>query len=255
MLVGHFAAALLAKRAEPRLSLGTTVVAATLADLLIFAFVIVGVEEIEIVRGRFGAANYFNAIDIGWSHSLAMGIAWAALFGAVHRWVTGATRASLIVAAAVLSHWFLDALSHPPHLPLAPAVAQRVGFGLWTSIPATLLVEGGLWVAALVLYLRATRSVTSAGRYVFWGGVIVLTLSWYNNIAGAAPSRPEDAATASLIFFLLWVGWGYWMNRARASTQPRVSSRLRASGADAEGRDAVTWDRRGRDATTRTPSA
>ena len=33
--------------------------------------------------------------------------------------------------------------------------------------------------------------------------------------AGAAPSRPEDAPTASLIFFLLWVGWGYWMNRAR----------------------------------------
>jgi hypothetical protein len=217
MLVGHFAAALLAKRAEPRLSLGTAVVAATLADLLIFAFVITGLEQIEIVRGRFGAANYFKAIDIGWSHSLAMGLVWSALFGGVYWGLKRSPRGSSVIVAAVLSHWFLDALSHPPHLPLSPNGPGHVGFGLWTSVPATLLIEGGFWVAALVLYLRATRSVTSAGRYVFWGGIVVLTLSWYNNIAGEAPSRPEDAPTASLIFFLLWVGWGYWMNRARQS--------------------------------------
>jgi hypothetical protein len=223
MLVGHFAAALLAKRAEPRLSLGTTVVAATLADLLIFAFVIAGLEEIEIVRGRFGAANYFKAIDIGWSHSLAMGLVWAALLGAVHWTFKRSARASLILTAAVLSHWFLDALSHPPYLPLAPGAPGHVGFGLWTSVSATLLVEGGLWAIALALYLRATRSVTSAGRYVFWGAIGVLTLAWYNNIAGAAPSRPEDAPTASLIFFLLWVGWGYWMNRARTIVERPTS--------------------------------
>jgi hypothetical protein len=219
MLVGHFAAALLAKRAEPRLSLGTTIVAATLADLLIFTFVIAGLEEIEIVRGRFGAANYFTAINIGWSHSLAMGLAWAGLAGGAHWLLKRSTRASIIVMAAVVSHWFLDALSHPPHLPLAPGASGRVGFGLWTSVWATMLVEGGFWLVALALYVRATRSVTSAGRYVFWGGIVVLTMSWYNNIAGAAPSRPEDAPTASLIFFLLWVGWGYWMNRARAAVQ------------------------------------
>jgi hypothetical protein len=215
MLVGHFAAALLAKRAEPRLSLGTAIVAATLADLLIFALVMAGIEQIAIVRGRFGAANYFTAIDIGWSHSLVMAVVWAALLAGGHWAAKRSRRAAIILAAAVLSHWFLDAMSHPPHLPLAPGSAPRVGYGLWTSIPATLLVEGGMWLVALVLYLRATRSVTSAGRYVFWGGVIVLTLSWYNNIAGGAPSRPENAAQASLIFFLLWVGWGFWMNRAR----------------------------------------
>ena len=220
MLVGHFAAALLAKRAEPRLSLGTTIVAATLADLLVFTFVIAGLEQIAIVRGRFGAANYFTAIDIGWSHSLAMGLIWATLLGAIHWGFMRSSRAAIIVAAAVLSHWFLDALSHPPHLPLAPGSAARVGYGLWTSVGATVIIEGGFWVVALVLYLRATRSATSAGRYVFWGGVIVLTLSWYNNIAGAAPSRPEDAPTASLIFFSLWVGWGYWMNRARTIKAP-----------------------------------
>ena len=241
MLVGHFAAALLAKRAEPRLSLGTTVVAATLADLLIFAFVIAGVEQIDIVRGRFGAANYFKAIDIGWSHSLAMGLAWAALLGGAYRALTGRSRAAIIVGAAVLSHWFLDAMSHPPHLPLVPGPAGDVGFGLWTSVPATLLVEGGLWATALFVYVRATRSVTSAGRYVFWGGIIVLTLSWYNNIAGAAPSRPEDAPTASLIFFLLWVGWGYWMNRARVF-KPGASSTVAAGGLGTSGSPEPGWN-------------
>jgi hypothetical protein len=217
VLVGHYAAALLAKRAEPRLSLGTTIVAATLADLILFGLVIAGVEQIDIIQGRFGAANYFTAIDIGLSHSLAMGVGWAALVGGLHRLVRGRGRGrgSLILAIAVLSHWLLDAASHPPHLPLAPGAAGTVGLSLWTSVPATIVVEGGMWIAALVVYLRATRSVTSAGRYVFWGGVGVLTLSWINNIAGSAPSRPEDAPTASLIFFLLWVGWGFWMNRAR----------------------------------------
>jgi|SRR5688572_11670729 len=218
MLVGHFAAALLARRVEPRISLGTAVVAATLADLLIFAFVIAGLEQIEIVRGRFGAANYFNAIDIGWSHSLAMSLVWAGLIGGASWSITRSGRAAIVVIAAVMSHWFLDALSHPPHMPLTPGGPGTVGLGLWRSVWATVVVEGGLWLLALVLYVRATRSITSAGRYVFWGGIIVLTLSWYNNIAGAAPSRPEDAPTASLIFFLLWVGWGYWMNRARVDT-------------------------------------
>jgi hypothetical protein len=224
MLVGHFAVALLAKRAEPRLSLGTAVVASTLADLLLFTFVLSGVEQIEIVRGRFGAANYFKAIDIAWSHSLVMGAAWAALFAAAHRTIKGSTRVALIVAGAVLSHWVLDAISHPPHLPVGFAHEPRVGLGLWTSIPMTLLVEGSFWAIALYLYLRATRSVTSAGRYVFWGAIIVLTLSWYNNIAGAPPSRPENAPLASLIFFLLWVGWGFWMNRARVTKQPRTAA-------------------------------
>lgn len=227
MLVGHFAAALLAQRAEPRLSLGTAVVAATFADLLVFALVIAGVEQIEIVRGRFGAANYFRAIDIGWSHSLAMGLVWAVVLGGAHRAQHGRSRTALILGAAVLSHWFLDAASHPPHLPLVPGLDGRIGLGLWTSVPATLLIEGGLWAAAVVLYLRATRSVTSAGRYVFWGGIIVLTLSWYNNIAGGAPSRPADAPTASLIFFLLAVGWGYWMNRARVFKPSAPSRDLR----------------------------
>ena len=67
----------------------------------------------------------------------------------------------------------------------------------------------------IVLYVRATRSKNSAGRWVFWGGVFILTLFWYNNIAGPPPPRPEDAPMASLLFFSLTVAWGYWMNRAR----------------------------------------
>jgi hypothetical protein len=224
MLVGHFAVALVAKRAEPRLSLGTLIVAATFADLLLFTLVIAGIEQIEIVRGRFGAANYFRPVDIGLSHSLAMGSMWGGLLAVLHRLFRRNTRAALIVFAAVLSHWVLDALSHPPHLPLAPGGGATVGLGLWTSVRGTVLVEGALWVAALFIYIRATKSVTSAGRYVFWGAIIVLTLSWYNNIAGAAPSRPENAPTANLIFFLLWVGWGYWMNRARTVNMSSLES-------------------------------
>ena len=54
MLVGHCAAALAGKRAEPKLSLGTLMAAAVLADLLGFIFILAGVEHWTINSGRAG---------------------------------------------------------------------------------------------------------------------------------------------------------------------------------------------------------
>ena len=214
MFVGHFSAGLLGKRAAPRVSLGTLVLAAIVADILFPILVLGGIERADIGSGR-GAANYFHAIDIGFSHSLATTAVWGALIGGAYFWRRRDRRGSLVLVAATLSHWVFDVISHRPDMPLAPGVPARLGFGLWTSVPATLVVEGGLWIAAIVLYVGATRSKNSAGRWVFWGGVFILTLFWYNNIAGPPPPRPQDAPMASLLFFSLTVAWGYWMNRAR----------------------------------------
>jgi hypothetical protein len=56
MLVGHIAVGLAAKRLEPRLSLGTLVLAALLADVLWGVFLLTGLEQVAFTSGR-GAAK------------------------------------------------------------------------------------------------------------------------------------------------------------------------------------------------------
>jgi len=224
MLVGHLAVGFLAKRSEPVLSLGTCLFAPLLSDLLLFVFVISGREHIAFGAGA-GAAAYLRAIDIGYSHSLLMTAVWAALFGGGFYLWRRSARGSVILFAGVLSHWLLDVVSHVPDMPLAPGLNTHVGLGLWTSIPATLVLEGGLWIGALVLYARTRPRVGVIFWLVLGAGSVVLTLAWLQNIMGPPPPNPRTAPLASLIFFTLVVLWGFWLNRldrpAPVSDRPR----------------------------------
>ena len=216
MLVGHLAVGFAAKRIEPRLSLGTTVLASMLPDLLWSGFMLAGIEHVEF-KQAMGAGNYFAASGIAFSHSLLMDSVWAALLALAYFLLRRYPRGAWVLALAVLSHWVLDVIAHRPDMPLAPGVHQLLGLGLWTSIPATLIVEGGMWLAAIIVYVRATRPTNRAGIYVFWLVVALLTLAWYNNIAGPPPPNPSAAGISSLIFFSLIVAWAYWMNRLRTA--------------------------------------
>jgi len=162
-----------------------------------------------------GAGNYFQASDIAWSHSLLMDGVWAAILAAGyflrHRYPRGAW----VAFAAVLSHWLLDWIAHRPDMPLAPGTHTYFGLGLWTSVPATILIEGGFWLFAVVLYACANRPKGRAGVYAYWTVVAVLTLAWYGNIAGPPPRDPHTAPYVSLAFFSLAVAWAYWMNCLR----------------------------------------
>ena len=214
MFVGHFAVAFVGKRIEPRVSLGTLVLAAMLADFLWLIFLLAGLEHVEIKPG-LGAANYFVARNIALSHSLLLDAIWAALFAAAYFLRRRYPRGALVLFVVVLSHWLLDVVAHKPDMPLAPGGHSYFGLGLWTSIPATLFVEGGCWLLAIILHVRATQPKNRAGRYAFWSVLVLLTLVWYNNIAGPPPPDPHTAPIVSLIFFSLIVAWAYWMNRLR----------------------------------------
>ena len=52
MHVGHFAAGLIGKPLEPKLSAGTLVLASMLADLLWCVFTLAGIEEVRFGPGR-----------------------------------------------------------------------------------------------------------------------------------------------------------------------------------------------------------
>jgi len=217
MHVGHFAAGLIGKPIEPKLSAGTLVFASMLADLLWCVFTLAGIEEVRFGTGS-GAANYFQAINIALSHSLIMLVVWGVVFAGVYFLVRRNLRGAVLLFFLVVSHWLFDVIAHKPDMPLVPGGAQRLGFGLWTNIPATIIVEGGLWVIAIVLYLRATRAKGRLAFFVFWPVVLLLTLFWYNNIAGPPPPNPAIAPIFSLVYFSLVVAWSYWINRLRPTS-------------------------------------
>jgi membrane-bound metal-dependent hydrolase YbcI (DUF457 family) len=218
MLAGHFAVSLVGKRVEPALSLGTLVFAAMFADVLAFILVSAGIERFRITTDV--QRNRLVGENIVYSHSLLMDTLWGVLLALAYYLWRRRARGAWILFAAVVSHWVLDAVSHRPDMQIGPGIPGVFGLGLWNSIPATLIVEGGMWLLAMVLYVRATRANNRAGRYVFWGGIAILTLAWIGNIS-TAPSQGGSAvasALPSLIFFGCAIGWAYWMDRARSSS-------------------------------------
>src|SRR5262245_8176799 len=219
MLVGHLALGLVAKRIEPKISLGAWMLAVMLVDLLCFAFLIAGIEHFDAEPGITRARFVFHNIYFVYSHSLLMNVILAALFATAYFLRRRYQRGAWLLFAAVLSHWPLDFVSHNPDMPLAPWASAVYGLGLWNSIPATLIVEGGFWLLAITLYVHATNPNKRAGIYAFWPVIAFLTLAWYGNITRGIDPDPVKAGINGLIFFSLVVVWAYWMNRLRPAQE------------------------------------
>lgn len=215
MFAGHLAIALTAKRIEPRVSLGTLVLAALLPDLLAFLLLIFGIEHFAEVPGV--TSNRIVGRSIAYSHSLLAVAIYAALFAVVYFLWRRYRRGALLLACVVLTHWFLDVVSHRPDMPLAPGVSPVFGLGLWNSLPATLLVEGGFWLLSIILYVRSSQAKSRAAHFVFWIGVALLTLIWYGNISAGMDPNPLKAGVGGLVIFSLVVAWAYWINRLHAT--------------------------------------
>ena len=129
MFIGHYAVALGAKKAAPRVSLGTLLLASQFIDLLWPIFLLLGLEHVRIAPGNtvFTPLDFY---DYPISHSLLAVLGWSVGFGLVYYAVRRSGRNALILGAIVLSHWVLDFISHRPDLPLIPGMETRVGLGL-----------------------------------------------------------------------------------------------------------------------------
>jgi FtsH-binding integral membrane protein len=143
-----------------------------------------------------------------------MGCLWAlaaaALYWLKSRYRTGAA----VVGLVVLSHWFLDAFSHTPDMPLYPGPSPRVGLGLWNSLAGTVIVEGLMFAAAVWLYATATRARNRGGSYGLWLFVAVMVGLYIANIFGPPP--PDFSAVAWVgIAFVVFFFWAHGFDRQR----------------------------------------
>ncbi len=213
MFIGHFGVGFGAKKADPKISLGTLFMAAQFIDLLWPLFLLLGLERVEIDPGNT-AFTPLDFIYYPFTHSLLGVLFWAVLFGLVFFGIRKNGKGALVLGGLVLSHWFLDLIVHRPDLPLLPWSGLKTGLGLWNSIALTILVETLIFAAGVFLYVKVTRAKNRAGTLGLWGLLIFLVLAYIMNIFGPPPEAAEPIAMVGLLQWLL-VLWAYWVDRNR----------------------------------------
>ena len=204
MFLGHFAVAMASKKIAPKTSLGTLVASAQLLDLIWPPLLLLSIERVAIAPGLTPIAP-LDFLHFPYSHSLAFVLLWAVIAGVGYaRWKKNA-KAGWVVGGLVLSHWILDAVSHRPDVPVLPN-GPFVGAGLWFSLPATLVVEFGLFATGLAIYLRSTKPNRGKGVWGIRILALVLALIYLASVFGPPPpSVPAVAVTALLGgFAFLW---------------------------------------------------
>jgi hypothetical protein len=216
VFLGHFAVALAAKRAAPRVSLGTLILAAQLADLAWPALVLAGFESF-VIRPGITAVTPLDFTYYPYSHSLLAMAGWAFVFAATYLALKRNARGAAVLFGLVLSHWVLDFASHRPDMPLTVGGGERLGLGLWHSLPATLLVEGALLGAGAWLYARGTRPADRTGRWAFAGLLGFLVVVYAASVFGPPPPSVAAVAWSAQAIWLL-VLWGYWIERHRLAS-------------------------------------
>jgi hypothetical protein len=214
VFLGHFAAALAAKRAAPRVSLGWLVAAGQLPDLIWPVLVLAGIERVRIAPGDTAytplAFEYYP-----WSHSLVMVAVWGVIFGTLYFAVRRNGRGAVILGAVVVSHWVLDWITHRPDLPLVPGLTTVTGLGLWGSVPATIALELTLIAAGVALYLRLTIPRDRRGTWVFAAWIAFLIVTQFASGLGPPPPSVTAVAASALSMWLLVI-WAWWADFHRA---------------------------------------
>ena len=212
MFIGHFAVGFALKRVTPRVNLATLFAAAQLPDLIWPLLVAAGIERVEIAPGNT-AFTPLAFVSYPWSHSLLLVAIWGFACSAIHFLRARSAIAALVLALLAISHWVLDYVTHRPDMPLYPG-GPRYGLGLWNSVPATIAVEGAIFVVGVWLYAQATRPRDGRGQYAFVSLIGVLVLAYVGNIFSAPPSVAA-VWSGTIIGFLLLLAWAAWADRKR----------------------------------------
>jgi hypothetical protein len=212
MFLGHFGVALAAKKAAPKTSLGTLVLAAQFADLLWPILLLTGIEHVRIAPGIL-AASPFDFTSYPISHSLLAELGWALIFGLVYFAVKHDVKSAVLVGALVPTHWVLDVIAHRPDMPIYPG-GPKIGLGMWNSVPLTIAVEYALFAAGIAIYISTTRAKDRTGNLALWSFLGFLALVYPASLFGPPPPNVQTLAWSAMAIWLT-VPWAEWADRHR----------------------------------------
>lgn len=219
MFAGHVGVALAIGRAERRINVGVFIFAAVLLDFVLWLFVLLGWEFVTI------PANFANTHQaefiFPYSHGLLTGIAWSALAGAaVFLWYprlkVAKFRAAAFIAAAVFSHWLLDALVHAPELPIAGAGSMKVGLGLWQTMPVALVIEAVIAAAGLYVFVSGTSLSRVKKLWLAVLCFVVLAFTVVGMTVAPPPPSVFAMAVTSLITIVIVCALAGWLGKLPA---------------------------------------
>jgi membrane-bound metal-dependent hydrolase YbcI (DUF457 family) len=215
MFIGHFGVSFAAKKAAPKVSLGTLFIATQFVDILWPLLLVLGVEKVEIVPG-YTKTNAFDFLYYPYTHSLLMGLVWGIVIGGLYWLFKRDKQGALVVGLGVLSHWFLDLIVHTADLPLTPFGEAKAGFGLWNHVALTLVIEVLIFLAGVYLYAKNTKAKNGIGRWGLWVLSILLIVFQFSNTFGPPPSGTIMTLFVSFISLMaIIVALAYWVDHNR----------------------------------------
>jgi membrane-bound metal-dependent hydrolase YbcI (DUF457 family) len=213
MFIGHFAVGFASKRLAPRTSLGALMAAPLLLDLVWPIFLAFGIEHARIAPG-ITAVTPLDLYDYPYTHSLVGALGWSVAAAALYLCLRPDRRVALVLAAGVFSHWVLDFVTHRPDMAIYPGGSARVGLGLWYSIPATVAIEGAMFIAGVALYAKTTRARDTRGRVSFWAYVGLLAVLYVATFVTPPPATMGPVIVGGLLSWL-FVAWAWSFDRHR----------------------------------------
>jgi membrane-bound metal-dependent hydrolase YbcI (DUF457 family) len=218
MFIGHFALSFAAKKAAPKVSLGTLFIATQFVDILWPFLLVLNIEKVAIVPG-YTKSNALDFLFFPYTHSLLAGIVWGLVVGLIYWLVKKDKQGALVVGLCVLSHWFLDLLVHTADLPLTPFGEDKFGFGLWNYVAVSLTIETLLFLAGVYIYNGLTSAKTSAGKWGLWSFAALLIIFNISNTFGPPPPASMTTLFATLVtLMVIIIGLAYWVDRKRTVT-------------------------------------
>ena len=214
MFIGHFAVGFAAKKIAPRAPLHALLLAPLFADVLWPLLVAVGAEQVRIDPGNT-IVTPLDFVSYPWSHSLLKLVIWGGLLGAYFRRKPDGNRTWLVIAALVVSHWFLDWITHAPDMPLYPG-GPKYGLGLWNNQTMTMVVELAMFVVGVALYETSTRARDRIGRWAFYALVVLLLVAFIGDSLDPAPPPSVDAIwMGAIVATAVTLVWAWWIDRHR----------------------------------------
>lgn len=215
MFVGHYAAAYALKAKQPNASLAILFIAVQFVDILFFPFVLLGFEKLEFVKD-FTAVNNFQMDYYPFTHGLVASLIWAVIAYVLFAYVLSkGKQIALVVALAVLSHWFIDVIAHTADLPLL-AGEPKFGFGLWHNKTLAFIVEIALLVFGYLWYLQKTQTQKEGVNFANWIFLLFLiVVNYLNFYVLPATEDIRELTTSALLSFFVLAGFAFFVDRTR----------------------------------------
>ena len=227
MFAGHLGVALAIGRAERRVNVGVFAAAALLLDAVLWLFVLLGWESV-VIPADF-VRTHQPVFEFPYSHGLVSAAVWSMLAGgAVYAWYarrgTAAPRAVMLIAAAVFSHWVLDAIVHGPELPLLGSGSPVMGAGLWNDMPVALMLESTLAGAGLWLFLAGAAPPRGRAAGLVALALLTLVFTILGMTIAPAPPSAQAMAASSLLTIAAVCALAGWLGSADRSPNATRSS-------------------------------